>query len=139
MGNGMSILIDSSVLIGYYHSKDHFHEKAGRIMERIDDGEYGEAVVTDYIFDESVTVVDARARNKRLAVGLGDHLKSSAIKLVNVSEEIFGAAWEKFKRSENLSFTDCTSLAVCEARGIQFVATFDKAFRKREEIRVVDE
>lgn len=57
-------------------------------------------------------------------------LGSPRIVKLRVSEDIFQAAWGKFRSLGNrpLSFTDCTSLALMEKNGIESIASFDPGF-----------
>ena len=50
------IILDSSFLIGYKIEDDQHHEKAKSIMNKIVSGEYGDAIISDYIFDEVIAV-----------------------------------------------------------------------------------
>ena len=57
------ILLDSSLIVAFSNKVDANHRKSVEIMKRIDDDEFGTGIITDYIFDESVTVAMARSGN----------------------------------------------------------------------------
>jgi predicted nucleic acid-binding protein len=83
--------------------------------------------------DAAGTRHDALARTKRLelATDIWEFiLGSPRIVKLRVSEDIFQAAWGKFRSLGNrpLSFTDCTSLALMEKNGIESIASFDPGF-----------
>lgn len=124
------ILLDSSLIIAYSNEVDDNHPRAVKIMEKIDADEFGMGIITDYIFDESVTVTMVRSGNVAKARKLGDSLLDSLF-LIRIDEESFDLAWEIFGKQSglNLSFTDCTIIAVCRSWGIPNIGTFDGGFR----------
>jgi predicted nucleic acid-binding protein len=127
------ILLDSSLIVAYSNEVDENHLKSVEIMKRIDDDEFGMGIITDYIFDESVTVAMVRSGNPARATGLGDSLMDSLF-LIRIDEESFNRAWEIFGKQPgpDLSFTDCTTIAVCRAWGICNIGTFDRGFLSRD-------
>ena len=134
----MNILLDSSFLIAYYNPLDEHRKKAIKIMDDLIIGKYGNPYVSDYIFDEVVTVIFIRTKDLKLSNNVGDVLRDS-LGLFDVDEEVFDNAWKIFKnqKNTNFSFTDCTILAVMQERGISRIATFDEDFLKFEGIKVV--
>lgn len=134
----MNILLDSSFLIAYYNPLDEHRKKAIKIMDDLIIGKYGNPYVSDYIFDEVVTVIFIRTKDLKLSNNVGDVLRDS-LGLFDVDEEVFDNAWKIFKnqKNTNFSFTDCTILAVMQERGISHIATFDEDFLKFEGIKVV--
>ncbi len=95
-------------------------------------------IISDYIFDETVTVVFWRGKKLSFAIETGNDLKES-VQIIAVSELIFEEAWKIFKsRIKNFSFTDCTTLAIMKKKGINNISTFDKDFKNVEGINVID-
>ena len=90
------IFLDSSFLIGYKIENDHHHERALKIMKDISSGTYGEAVFSDYVFDETLTVVFGKSKILQEAVSLGDQLLSSAL-LLRVDESVFQETFDLFR------------------------------------------
>ncbi|MAE49609.1 hypothetical protein CMI48_02155 [Candidatus Pacearchaeota archaeon] len=131
------IFLDSSFLIGYKIENDHHHERALKIMKDISSGTYGEAVFSDYVFDETLTVVFGKSKILQEAVSLGDQLLSSAL-LLRVDESVFQETFDLFREQKTkLSFTDCSIVALMRSHGVKRVATFDEEFQKVEGIEVV--
>jgi len=93
-------------------------------------GEHGEIYTSDYVMDEAVTLMLRRTKRIELAINVGEYvLRSPRIRKLRVSEDVFNAAWEKFKSLRKpMSFTDCTSLALVEKGGIGRIASFDSGF-----------
>lgn len=133
----MAILIDASVFCAYANLKDVHHSRSKQIIEDVVSGKYGDAVITDYIFDEIVTVV-ARKVHKEKAVQIGKFLLSSEVILTRVNTLVFEKAWEVFNKTANLSFTDCTCLAFMQLFEVKKIATFDKEFGKMGGAEIID-
>ena len=123
----MAILIDASVFCAYANLKDVHHSHSKQIIEDVVSEKYGDAVITDYIFDEIVTVV-ARKVHKEKAIQIGKFLLSSEVILTRVNTSVFEKAWEVFNGASNLSFTDCTCVAFMQLFEVKKIATFDKGF-----------
>lgn len=137
MVSKMAIFLDASVFYGYANADDIHHKEAKKIMEDVAGNKFGKSVTTDYIFDESVTVA-LRKASKNTATLLGNFILNSEILLAKVNKFVFHKAWEIFKYTEGLSFTDCTSVAFMHMFGIEYIATFDKGFKNIKGIKVVD-
>ena len=133
----MAMLIDASVFCAYANLKDVHHSHSKQIIEDVVSGKYGDAVITDYIFDEIVTVV-ARKVHKEKAIQIGKFLLSSEVILTRVNTLVFEKAWEVFNGAANLSFTDCTCVAFMQLFEVKKIATFDKEFWKMGGVEIVD-
>lgn len=133
----MAILIDASVFCAYANLKDVHHSHSKQIIKDVVSGKYGDAVITDYIFDEIVTVV-ARKVHKEKAIQIGKFLLSSEVILTRVNTLVFEKAWEVFNGAANLSFTDCTCVAFMQLFEVKKIATFDKEFGKIGGVEIVD-
>lgn len=135
----MNILLDSSFLIAYYNPLDEHRKRAIKIMDDLIIGKYGHPYVSDYIFDEVVTVIFIRTKDLKLSNNVGDVLRDS-LGLFDIDEEVFDNAREIFKnqKNTNFSFTDCTILAVMQERGISHIATFDEDFLSVKTIKVIN-
>lgn len=135
---GEMIFLDSSFLVAWEVDKDQNYEKASKIGYQIIAGEFGDLVIFDYIFDETITVTFQKTKNLEKAVSVGVSLKET-IEIIYVEEGIFEEAFEIFKsqKGTKFSFTDCTILALMKWYGIKNIATFDEDFEDVEGINVV--
>ena len=100
-------------------------------MKRALTAEFGVIYTSDYVIDEAVTTALARTRNHQIAVNTGRYiLDSERIEKLAISGEDFKLAWSKFQTIKDrfLSFTDCTSLALVERRGIERIMSFYSHF-----------
>lgn len=133
----MTILIDTNVFCAYGNSSDVHHKHAKKIIEDIVANKYGKGVITDYIFDETVTVA-LRKTDKKNAIELGTFLLNSQLLLMKIDPLIFKRAWELFQTTHTLSFTDCTNVALMYLFRIKKIATFDHGFKTIKDIDVID-
>jgi predicted nucleic acid-binding protein len=132
------IFIDTSLLVAFVVAKDTNHEKSVSIMEEIVGGKHGQAITSEYVFDETVTVVLVRSKSLYLASKTGDLIKES-MPVLEVGNNTFEASWNRFRNQKDtkFSFTDCTILEVVESNHIDKLATFDREFEYSTSFKVV--
>src|SRR3989344_8807653 len=120
------IILDSSFLVSYKIIEDSNHGKAADLMKEIAEGKYGGIAISDYIFDEVVTVILVRSKSLPLAAGAGDELRSY-INIEKIGSDVFDEAWEIFsgQKDTKFSFTDCTTISLLRRKKITHIATFD--------------
>lgn len=133
----MVIIIDASVFVAYANKDDIHNKKAIKIINSCLSGNYGRVLTTDYIFDETVSVI-LRKSNKKNAKEFGNYLLNSEIYIARVDSLVFKEAWNLFDKFEKLSFTDCTIVAFIKTFNIKSLATFDKEFKNISGIELVD-
>jgi predicted nucleic acid-binding protein len=58
---------------------------------------------------------------------------------LKIDEDVFEYSWETFKNQKisKFSFTDCSNVSLMRDKGIRYIATFDREFRKINSIKVV--
>ena len=89
-------------------------------------------VTTDYVVDEVLTLLRAKAENQR-SLDLGRALFSGQLATVHyLAPEEIRAAWELFQRFSDKawSFTDCASRVIIEQLGCTLALAFDEHFRQ---------
>ena len=124
----MTFLVDTSVLIAYSDQRDERHADAAGLLRRaLEDREFGNGYISDFIIDEVLTLAYARSRDKSRTVQLGEFLFTE-FEFVHTSPEIFKKSWELFQKSTGLSFTDCTLVVLMKTFGIQSLLSFDSGF-----------
>jgi predicted nucleic acid-binding protein len=88
--------------------------------------------VTDYVIDETLTLILARVGHAA-AVTSGDWLlRSPMIKVIRVEPAQWDEAWTMFRRytDKTFSFTDCTSFVVMQQHELIDAFTFDHHFEQ---------
>lgn len=131
----MSVLVDTGVLVGAKLPADPLHAPASAALERALARAWGQPFVTDYIVDEAVTLARVRSRQHEAAEDLAAFLLGEApyaplFQLLRVDEASFATARAAHRRYGDrfLSFTDCTSIALVEAAGLDGILSFDRGF-----------
>jgi predicted nucleic acid-binding protein len=54
------LFLDSSAIIAYKNADDINHKKAANIFQKLDAGEYGIGVISEFVFSEVTTVLGLR-------------------------------------------------------------------------------
>ena len=134
------IFLDSSVIIAYKNADDINHKKARDIFHNISKGNYGKAVISEFILSE-VTTVLALKINLDAAVEVGNVLLDAREIEIMKASDVFERAWEIFRDqgNTNFSFVDTSILACMELGNIKRIATFDKDFLTIQSLDVVRE
>ena len=131
----MSVLVDTGVLYAHHDEGSSRHDSAVAAMNAINRGEYGQPFVSDYIYDEVVTLTRTRANDFEPARRIGRRIRgagefTSPFRMLHVTAERFDAAVAAFERYDDqpLSFTDAASVALCEREGIDRICSYDDDF-----------
>lgn len=123
------VILDSSFLIAYHNRGDVHHPAAAAVMERLVAGEWGRALLLEYVIVEVATVLLVR-RNLSTAVRVVDALlRAGEVEFLPCSA-IFLATLDTFRNQQpsDLSFVDAAILTVARQRDVEHVATFDRDF-----------
>ena len=127
----MTIFVDTGIFVALRNAEDINYQRSKELIMTALKGDFGRIYTSDYIIDEAITTALARTKRHDIAVDVGTYILGSArfIKIA-VDNEIFNAAWLKFKtlKDKGLSFTDCTSIALSQKRGIKQILSFDCGF-----------
>lgn len=130
------IFIDASVFVAFGNEKDVHHKRAMHLFEEIEQGKYGLHFTSDYIFNETVGVINRKV-NKEQAIVLGDYIKESTL-IIYITNETLDLTWTTFKESQDkLSLVDCSIITVMYLEKVEYLATFDKEFLKIGDIKVI--
>lgn len=131
----MTVLVDTGVLYADHDTDASRHEEASDALETVYDGELGLPYVSDYVFDEAVTLTLTRGGSHEAAVRLGKRVRGvdphpQVYELCRVTAAAFTEAVGVFERfdDQRLSFTDATTVALVDRHDIDGVLTFDDDF-----------
>jgi len=132
------IVLDSSFLLAYHNSTDVHHPAAARTMVRLLGGEWGRALLLEYVFLEVVTVVLARRGAALASEVAGQLLAAAELEFVPCSP-LFAETLHQFRAQvdRRLSFTDAAIVAVATRQAPGYVATFDADFTAVDGVTVV--
>lgn len=131
----MSVFVDTGLFYALQNQRASRHAEARDALSTAFDGVFGSVFTSDYVYDETITLVRARTGSFSEARTVGDRILGTGdfpdvIELLTVSEDIFHDAVETFERyrDHSLSFTDATTVALVERRGLDYVLSFDDDF-----------
>jgi predicted nucleic acid-binding protein len=127
----MRVFADTGAWCALYDRSDVHHARASAFLQEIKRQKI-QLITSDYVFDESLTLLRFRAGHRE-AVGFGRWMQQSPlVKVINVDEKIWQAAWDVFVRydDKHFSFTDCTSFAIMRQLGLLNAFAFDHNFEQ---------
>lgn len=96
-------------------------------------------VTTDYVIDETLTLLKARRENSRVTT-LGDAFFSGQLATIYyLTEADIQLTWQVFRQfsDKDWSFTDCSSKVVMEKLKITQAFSFDRHFRQFGTVAIV--
>jgi uncharacterized protein len=125
------IFLDTSAFLAIENKRDTHHLKAVAFRDScLKAG--SPFITTDYVLDESYTVIRFRA-GYHIAIQFGEDLrKSQFLRIEHITPEIIEKAWQLFKSfsDHDFSFTDCTSFIIMGRLQIQTAFSFDNHFKE---------
>lgn len=126
------VFIDTGYLLALELRTDQNHRQALEHWKSLREGGIPSRalVSTTYVFDETITYLNARGLHDS-AVKVGKRLlASSSIELVHVDEYLFQNAFDLLERrpDKRYSLTDCVSFVVMRERGMSVAFAFDGHF-----------
>jgi predicted nucleic acid-binding protein len=124
------LFIDSSGYFALLNHRDDRHAEATDIMRRLAAGGRM-AVTTDYILDETATLLRARGHYPYAVILLETLRRAKACEVVSVTPPLFDEAAHLFIRHKDseFSFTDCTNFAIMRKLGLRDALSKDRDFR----------
>lgn len=128
------IFVDTSAWFAAYVPSDPQHAAVRKAVEND-----SRLVTTDYVIDETLTLLRVRGHSQR-ALSLGALLwESSVARLTYLQPADLQQAWSIFSqyRDKAWSFTDCSSLAEMRRLGIAEAVSTDAHFRQMPGIMVL--
>jgi predicted nucleic acid-binding protein len=131
----MTVLVDTGVLYADHDTDATRHHIASEALEAVYDGELGHPYISDYIFDEAITLTATRTGSHGAATALSDKLRGqdqypTVYELLDVSTAVFSDAVSVFEQydDQELSFTDATTVALVNRHGLDGILSFDDDF-----------
>jgi predicted nucleic acid-binding protein len=128
----MSLFIDTGVFYAHQHESSSRHDTATEALRRTLSGDLGTLYTSDYVHDETVTLVRKRTGEFDAAKTVSDRLlgDESPITVLQVDGPRIRASVDAFQqyRDHDLSFTDATIISQVQATDIDAVLSFDDDF-----------
>ena len=124
------VFIDTSAFKALIDPKDDFHKTVDNIWLKLQE-EDATLVTTNYILDESFTLVRARCGVKIVDSFRQILARSPNMRVARVTASDESKAWDWFTKDwSKLSFTDCVSFAVMKRLTLRRVGSFDRHFKQ---------
>ena len=126
------IFVDTGAWYASEVEDDANHRTARRFLGELASGAYGVPLTTDYVLDETMTLLRSR-RGLASATSFCDKVRSSrSVKVAWVDEGLFDRGLGAFRKSEGRtwSFTDCTSFAIMHSLSVSRAFAFDRHFEE---------
>ena len=126
------IFVDSGAWIALLDRRDQYHSEAVAIYNDLVQ-QKAQLLTTDYVIDETATRLRYRV-NHSIAVQFLNLIESSkeidTLTVAAIDGTLFQEAERLFRQYDTarLSFTDCTSFAVCQQHNISEAFAFDQHF-----------
>ncbi|PTD94240.1 VapC toxin family PIN domain ribonuclease [archaeon SCG-AAA382B04] len=131
----MSVLVDTGIFYAYQNKKANRYKLAKKAMKKILEGELSQPWITDYIYDEVITLTKTKTGNFEQVKSISKRILGkkdfySPFKLEFISKKEFKEAKRLlFKyNDQSLSFTDLTTIATTRENKIDGVLSFDSDF-----------
>lgn len=130
----MSVFVDTGLFYALQNTRATNHRAARRALATAIGGHFGQPYTSEYVYDETVTLVRSRG-GYREAKRAGDRILGAgefppSFDLLPVTREDFEQARAAFETYHDhaLSFTDATTVALMDAHRIDVLLSFDDDF-----------
>ena len=126
------IFVDTSAWYAAEVEDDVNHEAAHKFLSKIASGKHGISITTDYVLDETLTLLRSRRDLASASAFIDKIRKSKSVRIFWIDEGLFEKALEIFQKSnrKSWSFTDCTSFGLMRELSVSEAFTFDSHFRE---------
>jgi predicted nucleic acid-binding protein len=126
------IFVDTGAWYALESPDDRNHRPAAAFLRELSKGRLGAMVTTDYVLDETLTLLSLRFGAAAATIFLAKIRESESVDVVWVGEQAF---WEAAKLLEERpdkkwSFTDCTSFVAMRSLNVDSAFTFDDNFQQ---------
>jgi len=128
--------VDTGAWFAYANRADPDHRSLRMILDRPP----GPLVTSSYVFDETVTLTQARLGHRH-AVTVGRVLLDLAVvELMSIAPADERAAWSLFEKraDKSYSFTDCTSFILMRRERISTAVALDQHFSQEGFVVIPD-
>ncbi len=134
MNYSQIILVDSDAFIALRKQDDSNHKRAFLMFNNFKDKKV-KFFASNYVFSETITVLSQRVSHKNAIEFIEQkNNPTTFFSILRLSEEIEELAIEIFKKqtSKNVSFVDCTNMALLEGKQADIIWSFDEIYKKNK-------
>ncbi len=126
------ILVDTGAWYALSDPRDRNSASAVAAWNQVRTGEYGRAVATDYVLDETYTLLRMRLGVRAVRAFRDRLARPGNLRILRVSERDFEEALDMMVAHDDQrwSLTDCTSFVLMRQLSIGNAFSFDRNFRE---------
>jgi len=131
----MTVLVDTNVIAAFVITSDILHDKAVGLLDRLKSNEFGGLYITDFVFDEVLTIIWTRTKRKDVvekAFNLMNPITGIFQLIVTLESHLIPSfeTWMRYAEypKRPLSFTDASLLTIAKDYKIDHIASFDVEF-----------
>jgi uncharacterized protein len=136
---GGVIFLDTSFIVAFFNEDDTLHQDAQTLIKNtLTRDPLIRFYLTDYIFDELITLLKIRNVPKGSIREIGDKLLHSKLwKIIKLTEKDFEMTWKLVKKYSDKawSFTDISSFHIMSSYSIPFYLSYDQHFAEYPKIK----
>jgi uncharacterized protein len=123
------VFVDSNFFIALLNKEDSVHTEAMAISKKLAEKNVS-YIISNLVFAEIVTVTSMKAGRATAVQGGEKLLNSSRLQVTYIDESLQKESWDVFQKvdQKNISFVDCSIIAVMRSEGIRQLLTFDKKY-----------
>ena len=133
----MGIFVDTGFYFALLATKDAKHSRAQFLLNELSEGIYGQIYTSDFVFDESMTLINVRTKGERTdllekvkSLFLGEYPIAKMIMIESqLFDEIANLQIKITKKDDPLSFTDCSNIILCQKRKLFKIISFDGHYK----------
>lgn len=130
------IFVDTTIWASGIDSSDALHKDGAAVLEALASGKLSSAITTDFVLDETLTLLRTRgARAESAERAILNIMSSSRVSVLYVDAPLFRAALSTYKKYGRLSFTDAVTLTVMQRRRIKEIFSHDGDFDLKDILR----
>lgn len=126
------LFLDTTVLAGAADANDACHGDGKRILQAVASGKFGMALTSDYVLDETLTILAVKRRlgAAKAVAFVRLLLASPRVRLLTVDHDEFQRVLDDFASlgSKGLGFTDSASVSLMRLHGCTQIASHDHGF-----------
>ena len=125
------VFIDAAGLMGLHLTTDSLHDAATHTFAILIRNRAA-FVTSDWVLAEFLNACSSPLRRARGAKTIRELLEDASVDVVPASRESFIGALEFYESrpDKEWGFIDCSSILICQQRGIRRVFTHDRHFRQ---------
>lgn len=131
MKKQLNIFVDSDAFIALIKHNDSNHQRAKLIFEKLQDTTVN-FITSNYVFSEVITVLSQRVDHQTAIIFIQNMQSGDNMFVIErIDREAEEKAVQIFinQTSKNVSFVDCTNIALIKQKGLDGIFSFDEDYK----------